>query len=87
MHGIIAAHSLNIPAGWINLSDGVIGGGFKFKDYFTAFGCESIPPEEINGSENINELQQLLSPVPENVEKVKFNLENVLINLRETLEN
>jgi hypothetical protein len=40
MHGIIVADSFNIPNVWIQLSDKVIGNGFKFHDYNTAIDYE-----------------------------------------------
>lgn len=38
LHGLIAADSLGIANQWIVVSDRVRGGGFKFRDYYSAFG-------------------------------------------------
>lgn len=36
LHGLIASDSYNIPNFWIRLSSGLIGGDFKFLDYFSS---------------------------------------------------
>lgn len=43
LHGIIVADSLNIPNVWVELSDNVIGKGFKFWDYNSAIDYEQSP--------------------------------------------
>jgi pyruvyltransferase len=40
LHGLIVADSLGIPNVWIELSNNVIGNGFKFKDYNSAIDYE-----------------------------------------------
>lgn len=41
MHGLIAADSLNIPNVRMILSDKIIGGDYKFDDYYSAFGLQN----------------------------------------------
>jgi hypothetical protein len=42
LHGLILADSLGIPNRWLKAFGEVIGDGFKFRDYYSAFGIE--PP-------------------------------------------
>jgi pyruvyltransferase len=35
LHGLIFAEALRVPNVWIELSDKVLGGGFKFRDWFS----------------------------------------------------
>jgi len=44
LHGIVFAHALGRPAAWIELSDRVIGGGYKFRDYFASIGFDGGAP-------------------------------------------
>lgn len=49
LHGIIVAEAYGIPAVWIKLSDKLIGGNFKFNDYFLGSGREEREPDSIKG--------------------------------------
>jgi len=55
LHGLIAADSLGIPNGWIELSGRVAGNGFKFRDYYSAY-QETCAPAHISGEETPEEL-------------------------------
>lgn len=55
LHGIIVADSLGIPSRWLELSTRVAGKGFKFRDYYSAYGktCDAV---HISGEETLEEL-------------------------------
>ena len=91
LHGLITADSYQIPSGWLLLSDAVIGKGFKFFDYASAFD-EKIYPNNIYGSETLSELIKLtkrrvsgLSDIQENLDNVFFNLSRTIADLRKNI--
>jgi pyruvyltransferase len=47
LHGLVFGHAYGIPSAWISLSDRVIGGGFKFFDYYSSLG---LSPENVIAS-------------------------------------
>lgn len=44
LHGFVVSHAYGRPSAWGELSDRVIGGGWKFRDYLTAYGMEDTDP-------------------------------------------
>jgi pyruvyltransferase len=55
LHGLIVADSFNIPNQWVVVTDNLKGDGFKFDDYYSAFGLQANPlnlaktaPPELN---------------------------------------
>lgn len=56
LHGLIIADAYQIPNLWIKISDNVLGGSFKFLDYFSGVGRTTINPYVINKDTSIEQL-------------------------------
>jgi len=63
LHGIVIAHTYNIPAVWIKLSNQLHGDGIKFQDYLESVGLSNYEGGWIS---NIKELQR-------EIERMDFN--------------
>jgi len=50
LHGLICADAFGVPNAWIQLSDNVIGSGFKFRDYRLSIGAGEPKPCRITES-------------------------------------
>lgn len=48
LHGLICADAYGVPNVWVQFSDDVIGGDFKFRDYRLSIGAEDPKPLRIN---------------------------------------
>ncbi len=59
LHGLIVADSFRIPNAWISLSDAVRGAGFKFADYYSAFGINDPQPLDLGGGLSRRRLEEL----------------------------
>ncbi len=81
MHGLIAADSLGIPNVRMILSDKIIGGDYKFNDYYSAFGLKNH--EKINLMENkftdedLVKIKENYKIKKETVEEIQQKLINV----------
>lgn len=64
MHGLIAADAYGIPNRWLMLSDKLVGGEFKFHDYYNAIGVFNETPvktAELSSIDNVDTLISLTS--------------------------
>ncbi len=43
LHGIILSHAYKVPSGWMKLSENLVGGSFKFDDYYQSLGSSAKP--------------------------------------------
>ena len=46
LHGLIVAEAFGVPAVWVEFGEGVVGRGFKFRDYYLASG--RTPPKPLD---------------------------------------
>lgn len=56
LHGLILADAYCVPNIWIKLSDNIIGGEYKFRDYFSSVGRHETIPVEVNESTSLQAL-------------------------------
>jgi hypothetical protein len=57
LHGLIFAEVLQVPNVWIELSDKVLGGGFKFRDWFS---LAEVPQHEPEVPKSIDDMAGLI---------------------------
>lgn len=72
LHGLIVSHAYGIQSRWVEFSDKVLGGGFKFRDYFTTVETENEPLD----LRSYPELGSLQSDIP--THEVKIDLDHLL---------
>lgn len=55
LHGVILSHAYGVPSVWVKLSKDLVGGSFKFDDYYQSLGhtCKPIFLEEYKNLEQI----------------------------------
>jgi len=79
LHGLVTADGMGIPTCWLNLSKRVAGEGYKFSDYYSAFGVERAP-QTLCGTESVCELIHMTSRMPsDEVAAVCERLRNTLL--------
>jgi pyruvyltransferase len=56
LHGIIMADAYKVPSAWLEFSEGVVGSGFKFRDYFASVGRDDEMPLKVNDKTTIDDI-------------------------------
>ena len=82
LHGIILSHAYGIPSVWVKLSDKLIGGNFKFDDYYASVNLE-VPPIYLTEQHEIEDLRKLatLPDIEPVAERLLSHIEATLIKL------
>ena len=77
LHGLIIADSLNIPNGWIKLSDSIIGNDFKFRDYYSIFGIDNATPIPFGDNDTVDTVvDRLANYRRDGIDRIKSELRN-----------
>lgn len=90
LYGLIVADALGKPNRWLLLSRLVGGGGFKFRDYFSAFdqaeGSMHLEPLIIDGSEMLTALlDEVRTPLNNKLERAKELCEELVCGISKTV--
>ncbi|WP_312087430.1 polysaccharide pyruvyl transferase family protein [Acinetobacter variabilis] len=79
LHGLIFSDAMNVPNNWISVSDEIIGGDFKFKDYYSVM---TDPKECPVSCKNISDLRDAAKNANVccnvNYKSMKSSIENYL---------
>ena len=86
LHGLVFAHSYGKPALWVEISDGVIGDGFKFYDYYLAAGISPEKVVKISVNETTNPYSLISFTQTIDSEKIVSDIEEALYLSKSQLE-
>jgi len=67
LHGIIVSHAYNVKSMWIRMSDLIVGGNFKFRDYYSSViekGWENLSPHIYKEPVVIDDMIGLINNYP-----------------------
>lgn len=68
LHGLIAADAYGIPSLWMKMSDRIVGGTFKFLDYYESIGLMNASPVSINSLKDVDDVVDLCNKNPLNID-------------------
>lgn len=90
LHGLILADSLGIPNHWLELNHGVetvTGAGFKYRDYYAAFGLAAPAPIQLTASTTLVQVVESIEPLHRpNLESVQGELRRSLTAIKEGVQ-
>ena len=81
LHGLICADAYGVPSRWIQISDRVLGKGFKFRDYYASLGVDE-DPVHVDSQTSFRTINKI--PRPRAVPVDLDALRQVLLNFIET---
>lgn len=64
LHGLVVAESYGVPSVWCRLGEGVIGGDYKFRDYYSAFGVDAMPADILHTLSRSDVVRRAWRPLP-----------------------
>lgn len=80
MHGLIVSDSLGIPNIRMVLSDQIVGGDYKFNDYYSVFGIKKHNFINLNyqtfSESDLKELQKKYTITQDQIHEIQKNLIN-----------
>lgn len=72
LHGLICADAYGIPNLWVQFSDDLIGGEFKFKDYRLSIRSTDLAPVRVDGGRSPASLAAQAKPFPLGIDMQKL---------------
>jgi len=60
LHGLIVAESYGVPNVWVKLSGNVMGGEFKFHDFFLSINRDRFAPVDLTNHADVNEVEEAI---------------------------
>lgn len=89
LHGLICSDAYGIPSAWISLSDQVVGGDFKFRDYRLSIGAGDPAPISIAENTSLAKATEkaTLRPLRIDLRKLLLACPFLCAELRKEVEN
>ncbi len=81
LHGVILSHTYGIPSSWVQLSEVLVGGSFKFDDYYQSLNKNCVPLfleeyediDQIKQKTTLPDVSQLSNPLISTFQALKIS--------------